>query len=313
MLSNFLVCVWAVLPLFVLMLIGAAVKWKGLLTAGEVSRLNHMIFVVCYPCMMFENLYGADLAQAFDLGLILFGVGSVLTVCAVSIPIVMKIEPSQRSRGAMIQAIYRSNFIIMGLPMAINVYGRGNVAVTAVLIAVVVPLYNVLAVVILEVFRGGKPNVKTVVKGVVTNPIILGAIAGLFFVFTGIRLPAPIETVIGDLSVTATTMALVVLGASFSFRSLERCRRNLVICVTGRLIAVPGIFLTAAAAAGFRGVAFVSLVSMLAAPTAISSYTMAESMGSDGELAGNCVIFSSAFSCLTLFLWLFLFKNLGMF
>lgn len=146
MLSNFLVCVWAVLPLFILMLIGAAVKWKGLLTAEEVSRLNHMIFVVCYPCMMFENLYGADLAQAFDLGLILFGVGSVLTVCAVSIPIVMKIEPSQRSRGAMIQAIYRSNFIIMGLPMAINVYGRGNVAVTAVLIAVVVPLYNVLAV-----------------------------------------------------------------------------------------------------------------------------------------------------------------------
>jgi predicted permease len=52
---------------------------------------------------------------------------------------------------------------------------------------------------------------------------------------------------------------------------------------------------------------------MLATPMAVSSYTMADSMDSDGELAGNCVIFSTPLSCITLFFWLFLFKSLGMF
>lgn len=299
--------------MFLLMLIGILTKRAGLLTATEVKHLNHFVFVVCYPCMMFENLYGADIAEAFDGKLILFAVSAVLITVAVSTPLIMKIEPVQESRGAMIQAIYRSNVVIMGLPIAINVFGRGNVSVTAMLIAVVVPLYNVLAVIILETFRGGKPNLKTILKGVITNPLILGALAGLFFVFTGLKLPGGIQTVLSDLSVTATTMALLILGASFSVQSLKRCKRDLIISVIGRLVVVPGVFLSLAAVLGFHGVAFVSLVAMLAAPTAISSFTMAETMGSDGELAGNCVIFTSAFSCVTLFLWLFLFKNLGVF
>lgn len=111
----------------------------------------------------------------------------------------------------------------------------------------------------------------------------------------------------------ATPLALVILGASIDFKSIRKCGRNLVACVAARLVIVPAIGLTAAALLGFRDIAFVTLIAMFAAPTAVSSFTMAQSMDSDGQLAGNCVIFSTAFACFTMFLWIFLFKNLGMF
>ena len=313
MLNNFLVCLEAVLPMFILLVIGAAVRRTGLLKEEEVRRLNKVVFIVCYPCMMFTNLYGADLEQAFDWKLIGFAAGFTFAVIGVATLLALWIEPNQRSRGAMIQAIYRSNFVIMGLPIAMNIYGHGNVAVTAMLIAVIVPIYNVMAVIILEVFRNRKPNPVEICRDVLKNPIILGGIAGLFCVLTGLTIPKFLEGVVDDLGVTAMTMSLIVLGASFDMSTLRHTGRNLVICVVSRLVIVPGIGLALAAAMGFRDVVFVTLLAMMAAPTAIASFTMAQSMDSDADLAGNCVIFSSVFACLTMFLWLFLYKTLGVF
>ena len=86
-----------------------------------------------------------------------------------------------------------------------------------------------------------------------------------------------------------------------------------LICVLARLVIVPGIFVSAAAMLGFEDIELISLLAMFAAPAAISSYTMAEEMGSDSELAGNVVIFSSMSASFTMFLWLFIFKTLGLF
>ena len=301
------------MPLFLMLLIGMAARKGGLIREEETHRLNHMLFMICYPALMFDNLYGSEIGEVFDGKLIAFALVSVLGTYFISIPVIMKIEPGNKSRGAMIQAIYRSNAVIMGLPIVMNVYGSGNLAVTALVIAIIVPLYNVLAVVTLEVFRGGKVSPGHILLNVVKNPLIIGAAVGLLFVFTGWKLPASFENVISQLSGCAMVMAMIVLGASFTVQSLVHGKRDLIICVTSRLVIVPAVWLTAAAFLGFRGVAFVTLLAMLASPTAIASYTMAESMDSDGPLAGNCVIFSSAFSCLTLFIWLFIFKNLGLF
>ena len=111
----------------------------------------------------------------------------------------------------------------------------------------------------------------------------------------------------------ATPMALLVLGASLNRKSLEESKRNLTICLLGRLVIVPALALTIGAAIGLRDIAFVTLIAIFASPTAVSSYTMAEQMDSDGQLAGNCVVFSSALSSITLFGWIFVFKTLGMF
>ena len=313
MLSNFLVCINAVIPLFILLVIGYLVRRTGLLKDEEVHRFNHMVFLVFFPPLMFQNLYGNNDGFLPDGKLLLSAVPFILCVILLSIPLVKKIEKNPRSQGAMIQAVYRSNFILMGLPVAINIFGKGNVSQTALLIAVIVPMYNVVSVIILESFRGSKPDIGQILKKVATNPIILGAVAGILAILLGITLPKPIATTVEWMADVTTPMALILLGASFDITTVKGQKRNLVFCILMRLLVVPAVGLSLAALLGFRGVEFVALIAMLATPMAVSSYTMADSMDSDGELAGNCVIFSTPLSCITLFFWLFLFKSLGMF
>jgi len=313
MLNNLVVSIEAVLPLFILMSIGLIIKKAKVLTPEEIKHFNHMVFLVFFPEMMFASLYGKNIADAINVKLIIFGVAMVFLIYFLAMAVVMPIEKTQESRGAMIQAIYRSNFVIMGLPIATNICGSGNLAVTAMMVAIIVPIYNVLAVITLEVFRGGKPKLSHILVQLAKNPLLIGAACGIVAIVTGLQLPKVIENVVFDMSDVATPLAVIILGASISKQSIERCRRDLIVCVVGRLGVAPAIGLTLAALLGFRGVAFVTLIAIFASPTAVSSFTMAESMDSDGELAGNCVVFSTALSCFTMFIWIFIFKTLGMF
>lgn len=313
MLNNFMISLEAVLPMFILMAIGFGVKDKKLLSPSEIKRLNHMVFVVFFPAMMFHNLYGMDISEAFRPRLIVFAVIAVFLIYIGSVIVTFAAEKKPRSRGAMIQGLYRSNFVIMGLPIAINMFGQGNSGVTAMVVAIIVPLFNVLAVVTLEVFRGGRVEPVQIIRRIAANPLILGAAAGIITIIFEIRLPQIIVSVADDMSSVATPLALVILGASIDLSGIRNSSRNLLIVVIGRLVVIPALGLTAAALAGFRGIEFVTLIAMLAAPTAVSSFTMAESMDSDGQLAGSIVVFTTAFASFTMFLWIFLFKNLGMF
>lgn len=279
----------------------------------EVKKLNKLVFHVFFPCLMFRNIYGAEIEDAVDLKMIVYGVVMILLVYFTSMAVVVKIEPSNRSRGAMIQAIYRSNFVILGLPIAANLFGGEKLTTTAVAVTIVVPLFNVLAVVVLEIFRGGKPDPVKILKGIAQNPLIIGAVLGILTVVFQIQLPQLAEDVIDQLKDVATPLALVTLGMSLNLKEMGAEKRNLIICVLGRLVIVPGIALTGAALLGIRGVAFVTLLAVFASPCAVSSFTMAEQMDSDAELAANAVVLSSAFACVTMFLWIFLFKSLGMF
>ncbi|MCR4942882.1 MAG: AEC family transporter, partial [Clostridium sp.] len=245
--------------------------------------------------------------------LTIFSVSLVLIMYLLALLFVLKIEKSNKKRCAMIQAIYRSNFVLMGFPVAANLAGEGNIGITAIMVAIIVPLYNVLAVITLECFRGTQVDLKKVIKGILKNPLILGAIAGLIFASLDISMPKVMEKTISQISASATPMALIVLGASFNLESVEKEYKNLIICVMGRLILVPAVALSLAALIGIRGVGFITLIGIFASPCAVSSYTMAQQMDSDGSLAGNTVIFTSAIASFTLFVWIFLFKQLGMF
>ena len=313
MLSNFIVAFEAVAPMFIIIFLGAFIKKAGLITPEETKKFNRIIFICCFPPLMFSNLYGKELGDAVNMKLILFTVITVLTLYFITVLVVLKIEKNQRTRGAMIQAIYRSNFVIMGIPIVQNVFGRGELAVTAVLVTIIVPLYNIIAVITLEVFRGGKPSFREMIRDLAKNPIIIGALAGIIAILLHIKLPHAIEAPVDMLAEAATPVTLLLLGASFNFESISREKRNLIICIIGRLIIFPSVGLIGGMLMGFRGVALLTLVAIFASPSAITSYTMAQQMDSDYELAGNCVIFSSVISCLTMFIWIFILKSLGMF
>ncbi|MBQ7628781.1 MAG: AEC family transporter, partial [Selenomonadaceae bacterium] len=296
-----------------LMSIGAVVKWQKWLTDEELNHMNRMVFRVFFFCLMFHSIYTTDLAATFKPKLMIFGAGAVLIIFTLLMLIVPRIERENKKRGVMVQAIFRSNFVLMGVPIVANIFGDKNIAVTTMMIAVIIPMYNILAVLALETFRGGKFALVPILKGLAKNPMLLGGILGAILLISGVHIPAPILKPFGQISAATTPVALIILGASFKLGSTREHRRQLLACVFGRLILVPSVILTAAILFGFRGIEFVTLIAIFGTPCAVVSFAMAQQMGGDADLAGNCVVFTSALSCFTIFCWILLFKTLGIF
>ena len=314
MFSNFIVAVSAVVPMFCLMAIGAFVKFQKWLTEEELNHMNRMVFRVFFCCMMFHSIYTTELATSFRPKLMLFGACGVLIIFFLLMLIIPRIEPDNKRRGVLVQAIFRSNFVLMGVPIVANIFGDENIAVSTMMIAIIVPMYNVLAVFALETFRNGKFALLPIIKDIFKNPMILGGIAGATLLILGVEVPKPVLKPIGQISAATTPVALIILGASFRLGATHEHRKQLLGAVFGRLILVPAVVLsTATYVFGFTGIEFVTLIAIFASPCAVVSFAMAQQMGGDSELAANCVVFTSGLSCLTIFCWILLFKTLGVF
>jgi predicted permease len=143
--------------------------------------------------------------------------------------------------------------------------------------------------------------------------MIVGALLGAACLLIGLPIPKPILKPLGQITAATSPLALIILGASFEFGSSRKNKLQLGICVISRLLIVPAVVLTAAVLLGFRGIELVTLISIFCTPCAVASFAMAQQMDSDADLAGNCVVFTSLLSCFTIFFWILLFKELGMF
>ena len=185
--------------------------------------------------------------------------------------------------------------------------GEEALGLTTIMVALIIPIYNTLAVVTLEVFRGGTLHVSTILKRIITNPMILGAGAGLIAAGFRLQLPAILATPMSQVSSAASTIALMIMGATFRFGSIRENSKNLVIGAVGKLIVSPGLALTAGYLLGLRDLQLALLIIMFGAPCAVSGYTMAQQMDSNGELAAGCLIITSLLSCITICGWIFLF------
>ena len=309
--DNLLLCLTAILPLLLVTALGYFAKRAGLIREEDVPRANKWAFGVFMPLMCFYNIYVSDLSTALRPKLIVFTVLAIAGVYGLSFLFARRFIPERASRGVVIQGLFRSNFVILGLPLAAGLTGDGDIAVAAVMGAVVVPCFNVLAVITLEMHNGRRPSVGKLLLNILKNPLILGSVAGILFLALGIRLPDFLEKPVRDIGKAASPLMLFLLGAFFHFR-LDRAvlRRALAVCA-GRLLVIPALVLGCAAALGFRGIELITLLAVFASPTAVASFTMAEQLGGDARLAGNIVVLTSLFSALTLFAWSFLLKMLN--
>lgn len=303
----------AVLPMCLIMALGYGTRRLGWIRREEIFAINKIAFRIFLPCLLYYNVYCSDLSGSFDPLLMAYAVGGVLLTFSLSLGYTLLTEKLPERRGVMIQGMFRSNYVIMGIPVATALLGSDQLGTVSILIAVVVPLFNMLAVVVLEVFRGQKPKPLHVLGQIVKNPLVIASALGILTLAAGIRLPHILERTIQNVSAIASPLQLFLLGAFFQFSGLKTYRRELVTVSAAKLIISPGLFLGLGALLGFRGVAFVSLIGIFASPTAVNSFTMAQQMGGDAELAGDIVVTTSAVSILTMFLWIFLFKSLGMF
>ena len=280
----------AVLPMCLVMALGYGTRRLGWIRREEISAINKIAFRIFLPCLLYYNVYCSDLSGSFDPLLMAYAVGGVLLTFGLSLGYTLLTEKLPERRGVMIQGMFRSNYVIMGIPVATALLGADQLGTVSILIAVVVPLFNMLSVVVLEVFRGQKPKPLHILGQIAKNPLVIGSVLGILTPAAGIRLPHILEQTIQNISAIASPLQLFLLGAFFQFSGLKTYRRELVTVSAAKLIVAPGLFLGLGALLGFRGVAFVSLIGVFASPTAVNSFTMAQQMGGDAELAGDIVV-----------------------
>ena len=193
--NSFIVCFNAILPIFLVIALGFFAKRVGFIREEEVPRMNAVAFKVFMPIMCFYNMYTSDLSTALRPKLILFAVLGVLAEYGLSWLYARLFVSEPRRRGVVIQGLYRSNYLIIGIPIANSLLGGSELGTVSVVAAVVVPIFNVLAVISLEIYNGEKPNVGKLVLDILKNPLILGSLAGILALLIGLKLPAPVETV----------------------------------------------------------------------------------------------------------------------
>jgi len=310
--ENLILSFNIVLPIFLILSLGYILKKLKILDELTTKNMNSINFKVFLPLLLFYNVYKTDLSVVFNPKLLIFSIISVILVFLLLFIIIPLLEKDNRKRGVIIQGIFRSNFVIFGVPVCEALFGQNATGVASMLIAIVVPLFNFLAVICLEIYRGGNINFKKIIKGIITNPLIIASIIGLFFIYFKIKLPTPIEKTINDISKIATPLAFILLGSSFTFSAFSLYIKQLSITILGKLIIVPGIVLYIAALLGFRNIELTCLLSVFASPTAVSSYTMAEQMDGDSILAGQIVVLTSIISIITVFLWIFILKQFNL-
>ncbi len=298
-----------VLPLFLMMAAGYIIRLTGLMNETSVRQTNNAIFTVFLPLLVFHNIYTTDLAESFEYRLLFFAIAGVTLQFLLALCIAFLTERENSRRGVMLQGMFRSNFVLFGIPVCTALFGAQASGLASVLIAVIIPLYNVLAVVSLEMFNGGRPSLLRTLKGIVTNPLMLASVAGILCLVFHIVLPDILEVTISRLGGIATPLAFVILGASFGFREVGGCIKDLGITLGVKLLFFPALFLGLAILLGFRGAPLAVLLTVFASPVAVSSFTMAQQMGGDDRLAGQLVIFSSLLSVFTMFLFIFLLKQ----
>ncbi len=313
LLNSFLVSLNAILTIFFTMAVGYGAKRMLCLDKEHVGRFNTLVFYTLLPLMLFNNIYRSDIRGGFSP----LCLGVALTVLlALLVPtwfFVKRVEPENSRRGVMIQASFRSNFLLLGTPLIQELCPGADLGNTSVMLAIIVPCYNILAVVVLETFRRSQIDFRKTLRGIARNPLVLASAAGILANLSGLRLPDFLSGSITQLGSAASPVALLLLGAQFEFRDVRLHRRNLAICSAFRLLLYPGVALPLAALAGLRGPEYAVLISMFATPTAVSSFSMAAQMGGDPDLAASAVTVTTILSALTMFFWIFLSKSLGMF
>jgi len=317
----------AVAPIIITVLIGYFIKKIGLVNQDLAKPLNKIVFRVLLPCLLFLNIYKIDSFSGIGGGYILYAVGGTLVMFFLAIPLSLLATKEKARRGVLIQGVFRSNYALIGIPLAQSLFADEGLAVATLLSAVVIPVFNIVAVITLSIFGDSKEkvNVKKVALGIVKNPLIIGVVAGLavlgiraLFVQWdfGFRLTdvTPIYTVLEYLSRCATPLALLTLGIQFEFSTVKELKKEIIFGTVARCVAVPVIALSVAYLFfDFTGAHFAAFVAMFATPVAVSSVPMAQEMGADVKLAGQLVIWNTVVSGFTIFLYAFALKALGVF
>ena len=312
--ENLIFSLNATIPIFLMMLLGMLFRKLGWMDEVFATKMNKFVFLVPLPVLLFEQLATVDFSEVWDIKFILFCF--VVTAISITISTLISLLWKDRSiKGEFIQATYRSSAALLGIAFIQNIYGTAGMA--PLMIIGSVPLYNVMAVVVLSFFKPGnnsfdKALVKKTLKGIVTNPIIIGIVVG--FVWSALKLPMPLilHKTVSSIGATATPMGLMSMGATFEMKKATSKMKPTLVAVFMKLIGFCAIFLPVAAMLGFRNEQLIAILVMLGSATTVSCFVMARNMGHEGTLSSGVIMMTTLLSAFTLTMWLDVLRSFGL-
>ena len=304
----------ATMPVFMMMVLGYVLKKLNWIDDAFASKINSFVFHVPLPVLVFKDLATVDFVEVWDTKFVLFcfcaTLASILIAFAVSV-----IWKDKTIQGEFVQASYRSSAAILGIAFIQNIYG--NAGMGPLMVVASVPLYNVAAVLILMLLgkkqkKMDKVLINKTLRGIITNPIIIGIVSG--FVWSLLRIPMPyiMEKTVTNVANIATPLGLMAMGAAFDWKKAFAKMKPALTAVAIKLVGFVLIFLPIAIKMGFREEKLIALLVMLGSATTISCYVMAKNMGHEGTLTSSVVMLTTLFCAFTLTLWIYMLKTCGL-
>ena len=321
-----------ILPIILMVVVGYFLKKIKLLEEDMAKKLNTLVFRIFLPVMLFLNVYKIQNLGEIDFIFVWYAMGIIILLFLFGILTMAAIFKDNRQRSVMIQGIFRANYALIGLPLAQSLFGDEGSKMAALLSAFVVPTFNILAVICLNVFSAGdkKPSIAGVFKGIIKNPLIQAIFVGFITlgiraIFThyeiGLRLTTiePLYKTLENLSAIASPLSLLVLGARFEISAIPQLKKHIVIGVINRAIIVPFVGISCAlalnqfAGTNFSGAQFASFIACFCTPVAVSSVPMSQEMGADADLMGQLVVWTTVFSAFSIFIASYVLRVIGIF
>jgi len=301
------------MPVFLLMVTGWFLHQVGWISDDFAKAMNSFVFRVPLPVLLFNQLATTDFVSTWDTGFVLFCfVVTLLSIALVSLCSLLIKDPAVR--GEFVQSSYRSSAALLGIAYITNIYGRATMAPMMIIGAV--PLYNVMAVIVLSLSTPDTqglsgPVISRTLKGIVTNPIIIGIVLGFGWSILKLPLPEVFADALSSIGSMSTPMGLMAMGASVDIKSAMGSLKPALAASFFKLIGLEAIFLPVAVALGFRTEKLIAIAIMLGSATTVSSFVMARNMHHEGTLTSNTVVITTVMATFTLTFWIWLMRVHG--
>ena len=335
--ETLLFAINAVFPILLLILLGYYLKRIKFLTDDFLKIGNKFVFRVGLPFLLFYNIYNIDSLKNINWSVVIYSELIVIFAFLIGIILVKLTIKEEKQKGVILQCVVRSNYAIIGIPLAESLGGAEAIGIASLLSAFLIPTFNILGVLALSMYKtenNGKLDIKKTLLNIAKNPLIIGVLIGVLALV--IRLLIPVDSTgqlvfslkddikflykaIENIGKIASPLALIVLGGTFNFNAIKGMLKQIIIGTTSRIVFVPllGIGLAVILSKytniiSFDKSIYPALIALLGSPVAVSSAIMAREMDNDGELAGQLVVWTSVFSIITIFITIVILKSINL-
>ncbi|WP_210396658.1 AEC family transporter [Motiliproteus sediminis] len=299
-------------PIFVVLALGVLLSKRGLINDNFIDIGSRLVFNITLPSLLFISIAQTSIENAANLTLIGVGlIGTLVMFLLLELISARWVDPASE-RGVVVQGGFRSNMGIIGLAYCVNAYGNEGLIAASLYLALVTILFNVLSVITLSRSLNRDGGIGSTLKGIASNPLIIGILLALPFAWANVTLPAIVIRTGEYFAHMTLPLALICTGASLNFRALRHGLNNALIASVSKLLIVPFGLTAAGALIGFRGLDLGVLFLMASAPTAAASYVMVRSMGGNAALAANIIVITTLGSLLTTSAGVTLLRHFGL-